>query len=491
MVKFLFRTILPWVALIHVGLFLIFWLTNGLFYAQTNDYLTEKIGTRLDFIRICLLAAAGLALWSAARLVLERLGVSHRLALLTTVLYGFCSLTFVAFFYGSFRLLFHESASQLPRIGQLILYFRIILDVLILVVVVLLSSLWLRRFIHFQPAAGWNEYLWSAAPIIGLLLLIWVTALIFPPGSVYRGELPKKPLLIAHRGASFLAPENTLASAELAASLGVYGLETDLHISLDGFPFLMHDETLDRTTDVAAVFPGRESDLAEAFTLAEVQKLNAGRWFLQTDPYRTVAARLVTDDQAQSYQRLTVPTLAEELGVASKNHLILIFDLKQPPQDHPYYQQFFDIVFEQIHAAGIDSQIWFLADQRQARIIQASAPKMILVHGTDYQQPPQPSDLLANGYQIVNADFSLAPGWIRAYHAAGLWVNLYTVDEPWQYSRLWLLGVDSITSSNAGALQALHRPVFSLPFPTYLVLWIALGLAAIGALLLLARPLLK
>ena len=100
MVRFLFRTILPWVVLVHAGLFLIFWLTNALFYAQTNDYLTEKIGTRLDFIRICLLAAAGLALWSVARLVLERLGVSHRLALLTTVLYGFCSLTFVAFFYG-------------------------------------------------------------------------------------------------------------------------------------------------------------------------------------------------------------------------------------------------------------------------------------------------------------------------------------------------------------------------------------------------------
>ena len=311
--------------------------------------------------------------------------------------------------------MFHELASQLPRIGQLILYFRIILDVLILVVVVLLSSFWLRRLIHFQPAAGWNEYLRSAAPIVGLLLLIWVMALIFPPGSVYRGELPKKPLLIAHRGASFLAPENTLASAELAASLGVYGLETDLHISLDGFPFLMHDETLDRTTDVAAVFPGRESDLAELFTLAEVQQLNAGQWFLQTDPYRTVAGRLVTDDQAQSYQRLTIPTLAEELEVASKNHLVLIFDLKQPPQDHPYYQQFFDIVFEQIRVAGIDSQIWFLADQQQARIIRASAPKMILVHGTDYQHPPQPSDLLANGYQIVNADFSLAPEWIRAY----------------------------------------------------------------------------
>ncbi len=232
----------------------------------------------------------------------------------------------------------------------------------------------------------------------------------------------------------------------------------------------MHDETLDRTTDVAAVFPGRESDLAESFTLAEVQQLNAGQWFLQTDPYRKVAGRLVTDDQTQSYQRLTVPTLAEELEVASKNHLVLIFDLKQPPQDHPYYQQFFDIVFEQIRVAGIDSQIWFLADQQQARIIQASAPKMILVHGTDYQHPPQPSDLLANGYQIVNADFSLAPEWIHAYHAAGLWVNLYTVDEPWQYSRLWLLGVELDHQQQcwrfAGAAQAgiftslLHLPGF-------------------------------
>ena len=51
-------------------------------------------------------------------------------------------------------------------------------------------------------------------------------------------------------------------------------------------------------------------------------------------------------------------------------------------------------------------------------------------------------------------------------------------------------GSGLITSSNAGALQELHRPVFSLPFSTYLVLWIVLGLAAIGGLAFLARPLL-
>lgn len=486
MVRHFFQAIFPWITLLHAVLFLAFWLTNGLFYAQTNDYLTEKTGARLDFIRICLLAAVLLALWSIARLALARLGILHRLAPVTAVLFGLCSLVFVAFFYGSFRLLFHESASQLPRIRQLLLYHRLILDFLILAVITLLAAFWLRKSLQLHPATGWGEFLRYSAPAFGLLLLIWAAALIFPPGSIYRGNLPKKPLLIAHRGASFLAPENTLAAAELAASLGVYGLETDLRISLDGIPFLMHDDTLDRTTDVAAVFSGREEDAAENFTLAELLRLNAGQWFLEKDPFRTVARGIVSASQAQSFQRLPVPTLAQELEIVQKNRLVFIFDLKQPPQGHPYREQFFDIVFQQIQAAGIDSQIWFLADSDQARAIRAAAPQMILVHGTDYQQPPQPSELLAQGYQVVNADFSLAPVWVRKYQEAGLWVNLYTVDEPWQFSRLWLLGVDSITSSNAGALQVLQRPVFSLSYSTYLILWITLGIIAAAVLFFLA-----
>jgi glycerophosphoryl diester phosphodiesterase len=480
MAKRYFKSFLTGIVLVHAGLFLAFWLTNATFYAQTNDYLADKIGTRLDYIRLCLMLTFGLSLWSGSRLLLAPLGRSHCFRILSSVVYSLCSLIFIVFFYGSFWLLFRESPSQMPRIQQLILYYRMILDVLILGAFLLLSVLWLHRLKRFQPAPGRQAYLLNMSGAVGLLVLIWAVVLVFPPGSIYKGSLPEKPHLIAHRGAASLAPENTLASMELAASIGAYGLETDLRISLDGVSFLMHDDTLERTTDAAMVYPGREKERVEGFTLAEIQQLNAGQWFLQVDPFGTLASRMVTNEQAQSYQHQVIPTLAEVLEIASKHEKIFLFDLKQPPDEHPYRKQFFDIVFEQIQASKIDSQIWFLANIEQAGLIGAEAPQMILVHGTDYRQPPAPDDLFASGYQVINADFSLSPEWIQVYKEAGLWVNLYTVDETWQYSRLWLLGVDSITSNNLSSMLALQRPVFSLPFSTYIALWTGLGLLSAG-----------
>jgi glycerophosphoryl diester phosphodiesterase len=57
------------------------------------------------------------------------------------------------------------------------------------------------------------------------------------------------PRLIAHRGGGALAPENTLAGLRTAASLGYRGVEFDVMLSADGTPVLIHDETLERTTD--------------------------------------------------------------------------------------------------------------------------------------------------------------------------------------------------------------------------------------------------
>ena len=87
----------------------------------------------------------------------------------------------------------------------------------------------------------------------------------FPPASVRRSALPPKPLVIAHRGASMLAPENTLSAARKAEALGADGLEVDIRISLDGIPFLMHDYGLERTTDVTQVFRSRKEDLPGEF----------------------------------------------------------------------------------------------------------------------------------------------------------------------------------------------------------------------------------
>ena len=78
-------------------------------------------------------------------------------------------------------------------------------------------------------------------------------------------------LAIGHRGVAGLAPENTLAGFRLALELGVDGVEFDVHLSRDGVPFVIHDETVDRTTDGAGCVADHS-----AGALAE---LDAGAWF--------------------------------------------------------------------------------------------------------------------------------------------------------------------------------------------------------------------
>jgi len=81
---------------------------------------------------------------------------------------------------------------------------------------------------------------------------------------------PRTPVIIAHRGASAAAPENTLAAFTLAAALGADAIELDVKLSKDGAPIIMHDETVDRTTDAK----GKVKD----FTLADFRKMDAGSW---------------------------------------------------------------------------------------------------------------------------------------------------------------------------------------------------------------------
>lgn len=79
-----------------------------------------------------------------------------------------------------------------------------------------------------------------------------------------------RPLILAHRGASAYAPENTLAAFHLARELGADGIEFDVQLSRDGIPVIIHDDTVDRTTDGN----GRVSRL----TINQLKQLDAGVW---------------------------------------------------------------------------------------------------------------------------------------------------------------------------------------------------------------------
>ena len=85
--------------------------------------------------------------------------------------------------------------------------------------------------------------------------------------------------VIAHRGASGEAPENTLSAVRLALAQGADVVENDLHRTRDGALVVPHDPTLARTPDASRVLPGRAPWAIAALTLSEVRRVDAGSWF--------------------------------------------------------------------------------------------------------------------------------------------------------------------------------------------------------------------
>jgi glycerophosphoryl diester phosphodiesterase len=133
------------------------------------------------------------------------------------------------------------------------------------------------------------------------------------------------PAVIAHRGASFDAPESTAAAYKLARDLGADYLEMDLQRSKDGVLFALHDNNLQRTTDVATRFPERKDSPANEFTLAELKTLDAGSWFNTAYP----------DRARPSYAGLKILTLDEIIDIAQGNPLHkpgLYIETKEPKQ---------------------------------------------------------------------------------------------------------------------------------------------------------------
>ena len=134
-----------------------------------------------------------------------------------------------------------------------------------------------------------------------LLATVVVVATVSVGGSAQSANKT----LVAHRGASAYAPENTLAAYRLAVEMGADFVEQDLHVTRDGVLICLHDGSLERTTNVAAVFPNRSTEvvvdgkvrktwIANDFTLAEIKRLDAGSWF----GARFAGERVPTFDEA-------------------------------------------------------------------------------------------------------------------------------------------------------------------------------------------------
>ncbi|MFI5817630.1 glycerophosphodiester phosphodiesterase [Streptomyces rishiriensis] len=145
----------------------------------------------------------------------------------------------------------------------------------------------------------------TAAAVVGCVALL-------PPVRDVRATIAVRPLVIAHRGASAYAPENTLEAVDKAASMGVLWVENDVQRTKDGELVVIHDETLRRTTDAEEVFPGRGPWNVKDFTGAEIARLDAGGWF------------------GAAYTGARVPTLKAYLDRVEHHHQKLLLEVKNP-----------------------------------------------------------------------------------------------------------------------------------------------------------------
>jgi len=125
--------------------------------------------------------------------------------------------------------------------------------------------------------------------------------------------------VIAHRGYRAIAPENTLLAAEKGFAAGADWWELDVAESSDGVLVVIHDDSLVRTTDAQLVFPGREPWTVYDFSFDELRSLDAGSWFLATDPFLQVASGAVSPAERAKFPGLKIPTLKECLELTRRH----------------------------------------------------------------------------------------------------------------------------------------------------------------------------
>lgn len=134
---------------------------------------------------------------------------------------------------------------------------------------------------------------------------------------------------IAHRGARSLAPENTLAALKKAWDIGTDGVEVDVQVCADGQLIIHHDTTLVRTTNVSECFPDRADQPITTFLIDELRTLDAGSWFIDSDPFSQINSGNVSFTEMEQLYNLKIPTLEEVLLFIKNKRWQINLELKK------------------------------------------------------------------------------------------------------------------------------------------------------------------
>lgn len=235
-----------------------------------------------------------------------------------------------------------------------------------------------------------------------------------------------KPLVLAHRGASAYAPENTLAAFNLAFELGADGIELDVSLTRDGIPVVIHDDTVDRTTNGHGA--------VNQFTLAELQQLDAS-------------------NRLEKYRGEKIPTLEEVLRAVGKRGLINI-EIKSTGLKTDGVEMAVLAAIENTGAPRVLISSFnplalrrmFLLDPRLPRGL-LYAPRLPIFLRRAWLRPLVRPTALHPHFSMVTREF------VAWAHQCGYHVNTWTVDEPDVARRLIGWGVDGIITNKPDVLR--------------------------------------
>jgi glycerophosphoryl diester phosphodiesterase len=235
-----------------------------------------------------------------------------------------------------------------------------------------------------------------------------------------------RPILIAHRGGSLEAPENTLAAFRHAIELGMRFVELDVQMSRGGELVVIHDETLERTTNGS----GNVRD----YTLEELRQFDAGVKF------------------GQEFAGERIPTLREVLELCLDAGVGVVVELKAPHLN-PGMEEKVAALLGEMWLRGAE-HIWcisFYHDAiRKMRTLDAVVPLgyLYLPEVKSFVQPDDTVQAYCPYYETALNN----PDQVRKAHDLGKLVFVYTVNEAEEMRRVADAGIDGMVSDRPGVL---------------------------------------
>jgi glycerophosphoryl diester phosphodiesterase len=252
-----------------------------------------------------------------------------------------------------------------------------------------------------------------------------------------------RPLIIGHRGASAVAPENTMAAFKEAIAVGADGIEFDVRLTRDGIPVVVHDSTLRRTAGLSS----RIADL----TWTELTKIDVGGWFANK---KNLAPG--------SFAKETVPSLQQLFTLFQSNSLVLCLEMKcdSPSEQKTLAEACCKLVEENSLTERVIIECFDLAALEIVRNISPEIKTAALFEPS----LSRPSLLLdqsilsratAVGASVLAPHHSLArKGLVEKAKLAALEVAVWTVDDPTWIERARSIGIDALITNNPAAMLA-------------------------------------